>query len=720
MIQSGVDARLPRLLALVFFLSGFCGLVDQIVWVRLAFASFGIITPVLSVVVSVFMAGLAVGSAVSGRVVEALRARGVSPLVCYAVIEIGVGIGGLVVPVAFKASEALLLDVGASGSTAYLAASAACIAVSIFPWCVLMGATFPVMISFVRGMSSTDEKSFSLLYAANVGGAFVGALASAFVMIELLGFRNTLLVASTMNGAIAFIALTTLRRLAATPVAVRATTAEPLVRSSTVGARALLFTTGFCSMAMEVVWTRDFAPVLGTQVYSFAALLAVYLLATFLGTQAYRRDVRRGVDRGSAWSIAALAVTAFLPVTLADVRVQIGIPDAVLVLASIAPFCAALGYLTPRLVDERGRGRAKETGRAYAWNVFGCIVGPLFAGYVLLPTVGAGMSLVLLGAPFVAFLLMNARALPRAAATTAVIVASAAGLFGAFVHVDHEDPTPRAQRAEREIRRDHTATVVSLMKRGHPYLLVNGEPVTSIVTITKHMAVLPLLSHEGPVDRALTICFGMGSTWRAELAWGARATAVELVPSVVEAFPYYWPDAQRFLDDPRGEIVVDDGRRFLQRTDQRYDVVAIDPPPPIWAAGSGLLYSDEMYALLKLRLNDGAVVQQWFPTAQPDILPAVARSIVDAFPYVRAFRGEMGWGIHFLASNRPIRIPDRAEIEARLPHAVRMELGTEAVNGLMAVYGFEVPVADLLVDDPSMRITDDLPLNEYRLLRSLF
>ena len=137
--------------------------------------------------------------------------------------------------------------------------------------------------------------------------------------------------------------------------------------------------------------------------------------------------------------------------------------------------------------------------------------------------------------------------------------------------------------------------------------------MTALAPATKFMAHLPLMLHEGESKTVLIICFGMGTTYRSALSWNVETTAVELVPSVKDAFPFYHADAPQVLKNPKGRIVVDDGRRFLSRTREKFDVIVIDPPPPIEAAGSSLLYSEEFYALAKARLKPNGIVATWVP-----------------------------------------------------------------------------------------------------------
>ena len=158
-----------RLLFILFFLSGFSGLVYQVVWVRMAFASFGIIIQVLSVVVSVFMLGLSLGAWAGGLSIKFLvRKTGCSALWFYAGTELMIGIGAFAVPALFAIGEKLLLSAGEADSTRYLFLSALALALSILPWCIFMGATFPFMMAFVREQDNQNAESFSFLYVANV------------------------------------------------------------------------------------------------------------------------------------------------------------------------------------------------------------------------------------------------------------------------------------------------------------------------------------------------------------------------------------------------------------------------------------------------------------------------------------------------------------------------------------------------------------------------
>jgi hypothetical protein len=393
------------------------------------------------------------------------------------------------------------------------------------------------------------------------------------------------------------------------------------------------------------------------------------------------------------------------------------------VLLSIVPFCALLGYITPQLVDAVAAGEPGRAGRAYAVNVMGCIVGPLVAGYVLLPWLGVKGATVLLSGCLLLLLVSVLRRwrvgpLLRAGTVAATVLLLVAALVAARTLEEGE------YAAGSELRRDHTATVISAGRGMDRKLLVNGIGITGLTPITKMMAHLPLAHLEHPPRRVLVICFGMGTTFRSALSWGGEVWAAELVPSVRDAFGYYHEDAATLLALPRAHVVIDDGRRFLARTPLTFDVITIDPPPPVEAAGSSLLYSREMYALVRQHLAPGGVLQQWLPPAgDPVIDSAVLRSLVESFPHVRLFGSVEAWGTHYLASMQPIPRRSAEELAARLPPPAASDLGEWFAPGTPASLAFagvlrrEHSVTEILASGSPTRISDDRPLNEYYLLR---
>jgi len=726
-----------RLLFGLFFLSGFSSLVCQVIWTRMAFAAFGIIMPVLSVVISVFMLGLSLGAWLGGRVIPVLqRNTGQSAALFYAGAQLMIGLGAFAVPKSFRLGEQFLLTAGQTDSAGYLSLSAVALAVSILPWCLFMGATFPLMMAYVREREPGNTESFSFLYLANVLGAMSGTLFTALVLVEWFGFHRTLGIAAAANGIVALISgCLGWRQGKATVRAAAQSETKPFLQTTGMrtGSRRdmikwILFFTGFSAMAMEVVWARAFVPTLKTMVYSFASIVFCYLGATFLGSFLYRRDLKKGAVRTVPELISLLAVAALLPILINDFRVlprdwrgTLEPVSAMMVLASIGPLCGVLGYLTPGLIDDFAAGDPRQTGNAYAINVLGCILGPLFAGYVLLPWISERYALILLSLPFFVFWYLHRESLNRFQRWGWGLAIAAVLTCALFVSQDFEGRVSQVVK-RREVRRDYAASVFSVGEGRERLLMVNGLDMTVLTPVTKYMVHLPLAFHKGKPESALIICFGMGTTYRSALSWNVETTAVELVPSVRDAFGFYHADAAEYAHHPKGRIVIDDGRRFLKRSTEQFDVIVIDPPPPVMAAGSSLLYSTEFNELARNHLKPDGILQAWVPGVGIATAPAVLRSVTDAFPHVRCFRSIEGGGWHILASMQPILARTESELEAQIPPRAKSDLlewsiSQNLTEDLQRVLSNEMSVPKLLNSDSQIRITDDRPYNEYFLVR---
>lgn len=269
---------------------------------------------------------------------------------------------------------------------------------------------------------------------------------------------------------------------------------------------------------------------------------------------------------------------------------------------------------------------------------------------------------------------------------------------------------------------DYAASVLSYGENFNKLLCVNGIGMTTLTPVTKFMVHLPLAFHTGKPESALIICFGMGTTYRSALSWDIDTTAVELVPSVKDSFGFFHANAAQVLAHPKGRIIVDDGRRFLKRTHETYDIIVVDPPPPLETAGSSLLYSHEFYALAKQHLKLHGILQMWMPGGEDIAARAVYRSIYESFPYVRAFRSVEDYGMHLIASMEPTETLSPEQLAARMPLNAKRDLLewyriTNAAVCFQEVLAREIPIQNLLVADPSVHVTDDSPCNEYFLVR---
>jgi spermidine synthase len=638
-----------------------------------------------------------------------------------------IGISALLVPYQLLWGRKLVEWTGASSSGAYYVGSGVCLALTLIPWCACMGATIPLaMLAIRKRRSGGGERSFSYLYLANVLGAVIGATVP-LLLIELYGFRNTLKLGAACNGLLALSAAAlSLMPTPADPNSPAKTRAVPRDATSQISTDGttkplvLLFLTGLTSIGMEVVWIRQFTPYVGTVVYAFASILATYLVSTFIGLQVYRLWSRKNRTESSLiWVL--LGLFALLPLMAANPGIHLS--RLLRLILGIASFSGVLGFVTPLLVDRWSGGDPGKAGKAYAVNVLGCILGPLASGFLLLPLISERWVLFVFALPWLWMGLrpewfsekVELRPGWQTGVSYAVVLAALALLF---TQKSYED-----QFGHGQVLRDNTATIVAVGEGRNKRLLVNGVGITGLTPITKFMAHLPLAFLDHPPKNALVVCFGMGTTYRSLLSWNIPVTAVELVPSVPRVFGFYHPDGPALLGSPLSNLVIDDGRRYLERTSGQYDVITIDPPPPVEAAGSSLLYSKEFYEIIRQRLSPGGILQQWLPGGDAVVRASVARALKESFPHVRVFHSVEGWGYHFLASERELPNPTAAELAQRLPvqaAADLVEWGPETTPELQfaAVLKREISLDGIIAEAPQApALQDDRPQNEYYAIR---
>ncbi len=702
----------------------------EIVWLRLAMAQFGVTTAMVSIVLSMFMAGLGIGSWQGGKFIRRYESRRTfSALRLYALAEILIGVSSIAVQSEFSWGHSLLhiaLHPPYSLSLYYLLAGIWML-VTLVPWCACMGATFPFAMRAVQEQISQQQtskdggRSFSYLYLANVLGAVVGTWAPLF-LIELVGFHSTLRYAGLLNLTLGICAWT-LSSLK--PAVYQETSTQPIATGTQPRQAAnknlwLLFGTGLTSMAMEVLWIRIYTPTSGTVVYTLAAILGYYLLSTYVGSIVYRRwRTRVLLQSGVIW--AALGLAGLLPMIAADPRLHLS--PALRIVLGVMAFTGLLGFLTPMLVDQASEGDPDVAGKAYAVNVLGCILGPLLAGFILLPLMSERSSLFLLSSVWFVVGIAFYR-VPEQLPTRRLRILAPYGMILAGILVAYFTESFAQKLPIHVVLRDSTATVMAMGEtRTNKRLLVNGVGITQLDPITKIMAHFPLAYLGRPPERALDICFGMGTTFRSLMSWGIRVDAAELVPSVPKLFYFFHSDAAEVMKSDRGRVIIDDGRRYLEWTPEKYDLITIDPPPPVQAAGSSLLYSKEFYAVVKSKLRPGGILAQWLPGGDPETQAAVTKAIKESFPYVKAFGSLHGWGTHYFASESPLPSPTAAELASRLPAAAVADLlewgsygSAEQEFGVMLER--EVNVDDIIAKSPATpALTDDRPINEYYFLR---
>ena len=280
-----------------------------------------------------------------------------------------------------------------------------------------------------------------------------------------------------------------------------------------------------------------------------------------------------------------------------------------------------------------------------------------------------------------------------------------------------------------EAAEDEIAAVEAGEIGGTRLLWVAGTVMTILTVDTKFMPLLPIALRPD-AKRGLTIAFGMGSAFHASLSAGVSTDAVELVPSVPGMFGWFYDDAAAVLADPRGKVIVADGRNHVELTGETYDFIVVDPPPPIESSGVSVISTLEFYRASKARLTPDGVMVQWVPYGQTmDEFLAHVRSFLAVFPNVTVIAGAGGYGFYMIGSDGSVDL-DPAALEAVLgrPGVLEDVNGAPDAKNRSAEVWANTLVALTWASGDELRaavgegpvITDDRPLPEYFIIRHLW
>jgi len=689
---------------------------------------------------------------VGGRIADRVR----SPLRMYAVVELVLVVVVLVTPLTFVLIHELY-----RGAYAALAAVPGALALTRFalailalsPATILMGTTLPALTRHLtrRGHLSA---AFGPLYAANTFGAIAGTLLAGLVLIELLGLTGALVVGATCSGVAGVVALWLDRSSPSRRVEAEPHEAHEVPTVHDAGrvrlALAVAFVSGLTSIGYQVLWIRLLASGSGNSTYVFTTILALFLYGIAVGAvifSVFRRHIRQPIAllAASQVLVAVLAVggavlvlsnpplldpsQALQSISVLFVSVALVVFPATLVMGIAFPASSAL------LSSDRGR-IAASAGTLLAVNTTGAIVGSFVVPFVLIPLIGSTHSVALLalinaatGIALTAVTLGVPRSIRLPVRFVGVVVAVAIVVATAVPGVLVEPGRAAVlalggrvfESAEDEIAAVHAGQV-----RATPELWVTGTSMTLLTVDARLMTILPIAARPA-ADNALIVAFGMGSSFRSALIAGLSADTVELVPSVVDMFGWYYEDAEEVLANPKGRVIIADGRNYLELTDERYDIIVTDPPPPIESSGASVISSLDYYAAGRARLRDGGIMMQWMPWGQSlDEFRAHVRTFAAVYPEVLTAFGPGGYGMLMLGSDTPISITHE-NVQAVLSRpgvledlsgafdspATTVDEWQLVIQSMVWIGGDEV---DVFAGDGPL-ITDDRPLPEYFLFR---
>lgn len=675
-IRSSRDPRTNVRVAIlsgILFLSGTGALLFETLWLRLSGLAFGNSVWAAALILSSFMAGLALGNALAAS----LRIRRWRSLHLYAVLEGLVAVFGCTIvfglPVLGDWMRPVWQTLWSYQPTLLALRFIVSFLILLVPT-TAMGLTLPVIIEDPALRQTNFGRVIGFLYGSNTLGAVVGALLGEAYLIGAFGLRGTGLFAGLASCVAAAIALVLAR--SSGDMSLHSKFPLRLDASYRAPWRLLLvsFGTGCILLCLEVVWFRFLRLYVASSPTTFAIMLAVVLAGIGFGG-----IVAGVIHRGSGRlnhllpvllllaAIAALLSYLFFPERLAQTRT--GVFDlswpvvAVLSLALMFPVAFLSGILFPSLVASVQTSvgdRMNSTGITTLFNTTGAAAGPLLASFVLLPAVGYQWSLLLCTA---GYLLLSVMASERSTWSVSqpvgrLTIALCAGAILLMAILPYHRAESHFSHASRPYEIDEhgnvlahvakriegTSDTLQLLRRdlfGEPYyyrLLTNAFSMSATNPRNQRymrlFAYLPLAFRPESED-VLLLCYGCGVTADA-LLHGPNVKRMDAVDISKEVFAladfYSGINYSNPLRDPRVHAVVQDGRFFLQASPQQYDIISGEPPPPK-VMGAVNLYTSEFFRLVHSRLKEGGIATFWLPINQlkVDEAKAILRAFHDAF-----------------------------------------------------------------------------------------
>ena len=623
-------------------MGGTAALSWEVLWQYEATLAFGASALGTALTLAVTMAGMTLGSLAMGRFMSHREIP--RPSRVYGGLEFLIGLSGLIMPLGFAALESLDTAIYRQAPNLASPLHALGIAVLLGPPTVAMGASIPIF----KAMGQRHRTPVSLLYGLNTAGAAAGVLLLSFALLPSLGMFKTSLVVAGINAFVGLSAVAISRsRVESSEIA------EPRAVSSSSGqigfgaAQLVVFVTGFTTFGLEVAWFRSLRAAFWNTSGTFAIVLASVLIPLALGARAVPWLRRRGVSPGALLAGAGIAVLISTPLVermdlfklLAGGSTgyfQVLLLWLGMSLAIMGPAMFFLGMALPWCLDEFDTPSA--SGRLYGINTFGSVLGSLVTAWALLPSVGFARAAWILGG---AICVLAIAVLPRA---RLLVMALAAGSLALAVTTTSSPGRDRPYGTNRPGPRsvitveegpDSTITVTGVLN-GTRLLMIDGFVAADDNPLGNQymewMGRLPALLHENPTE-ALVICFGTGRTANSVRLEGIESLEIVDLNQAVYNVAHLFEINQGVLDDPRTRFHVMDGRAWLRRTTQRYDLVTLEPMPPNFA-GVNALYSREFYQLIAKHLKPGGVAAQWLPfhLVEVDHATAIAATFAAVFP----------------------------------------------------------------------------------------
>ena len=664
---TGTPARLTWMLVF-FVLSGLSGLIYQSIWSQYLGLLLGSAAYAQSLVLIIFMGGMALGAWLSTRLV----ARTANLLRMYGLIEGAVGFIGIAFHFLFLAVSGWLYDrwlPGLSSPESITLSRWLVAAALILPQTILLGMTFPIMSAgLMRWLPDRAGVVLGGLYFYNSIGAAFGALLATFVLVPAGGLPGAMAVAGAINllilAGVLLSKVPARTRLDTDTANVDNSTAERALTPDTrTFYRFMLVAaglTGLSSFMYEIGWVRMLSLALGSSLHAFELMLAAFIGGLALGGLYVRSRLDRVADTvryvGFVQVFMGIAALATLPLydhafvvvsglmhTLAPSASGYffyNLATAAISIVIMLPAAFFAGMTLPVLTFallRRGIGE-RAVGHTYAANTFGAILGVLLMMHLAMPMLGLKLSMVLAACVDLALGLALLRyATPRLPtqriAATAVIAVLAIVATVALAKFDPRRLHSGVYRtsnadldATRKVLFSRDGKTASISLHGIPgkslTIATNGKPDASLTMSSSEppsadeptmiLAALLGLAYHPDARAVANIGFGSGLTAHTftQSSIPRSITTVEIEPQMVEAARGFGARVAGAYDDARSKIVIDDARAYISGYASRYDVIVSEPSNP-WVNGVAKLFSSEFYTFAKRHLNRDGLLVQW-------------------------------------------------------------------------------------------------------------
>lgn len=749
-----LSERQRTLIFVLFFVSGITGLVYEVAWTRMFVTVFGSTTHALSTVLAAFMAGLALGSIILGRMGDRFR----RPIVVYGVLEVLIGVYALLVPWIIgglpRVYSAVFYAFGQQTLPVTLLRFVLSFLVILIPT-TLMGGTLPILSKYAGREFARIGRNIGALYAFNTFGAVIGSFVTGFFLLELIGVSASVYLAAAVSIAVGAIAVTSGSQTGkrTTPeVSERPVVGRALPAFSSFIVLLAIGISGGAALAYEVIYTKVLVFSLGSTAHVFSLMLTTFLVGLALGSFVTSRLIDRSDRPSDLFGIIEIMIGAtalgsiYLLSKLNFTNEYLVIRDAGGNLFSLrgAGFLQAASImLVPALfmgsafpvvtrIYTRQDLVSSSVGRIYFFNTIGAVAGSLIAGFVLVPLLGSARSIAFVASFNIAAGVMlfacegKRRAWMGAAAVSLVALVVVAFVIDPAVFAR----TFNIKEPDSDLlyfKEGVSGTVTVHRYPDYDLLAIDGVNVagtSDMLRVTQKLqGHLPILLADDK-QKVAHIGFGSGETLRILTLHGAHAIdGVEICRDVIDvAKRFFLALNKNVFSEPNVNIVIMDGKNYVLLTKDDYDIIMTDSIYP-GTGGASALYTYDHFKTVRDKLKPGGIASCWLPLdLSPQDMRVALKAFSDAFPDMGIWYCYMTFSQHALLVGKkdaPIRI-DLAKItEAFSDSTIRDDFRSILIDDpftlISCFFADGDAVRQFCGDAP--RHSDDHPILEFGLAR---